>query len=126
MDIEKGIAYCGLACVICSENDGCIGCKNEGCENKEWCFNLKCCKEKGISGCWECEDFPCGKGLLEKLRIRAFSRFIKEYGEDKLVECLENNEKIGIVYHYSGQLVGDYDNFDTEEEIMKFILNGRE
>ena len=26
----KAIAYCGLACCVCSENDKCIGCQNGG------------------------------------------------------------------------------------------------
>jgi len=126
MEREKGIAYCGLACCICSENASCPGCRNDGCKDKEWCKNFKCCGEKGLKGCWKCEDFPCSGGMLDKLRIRAFSKFIKKYGEDELIRCLEKNEKEGLVYHYDGQLVGDYDVPKTEEEIIQMILCGKQ
>ena len=29
------------------------------------------------------------------------------------------------MYHYDGQLVGDYDKCQTEEEIMEMIKNGK-
>lgn len=119
--MNKKIAYCGLACCVCSENENCVGCRNNGCKDKDWCKNYKCCREKGINGCWECEDFPCSDGMLEKLRIRAFARFAKEFGEDELVRCLLRNKEKGIVYHYDGQLVGDYDKGKTEEEIINVI-----
>lgn len=28
----NAIAYCGLACCVCSENKDCIGCQDRGCE----------------------------------------------------------------------------------------------
>jgi len=130
MNKEKGIAYCGLACCICSENTTCAGCRNEGCKDKEWCKNYNCCRKKGINGCWECGAFPCQSNykqqanMLDKLRIRAFAKFIKKYGAEKFMECIERNEKAGIVYHYKGQLIGDYDLSGTEEEIMDMILQG--
>lgn len=33
MKVEKGFAYCGLACCVCSEN--CVGCRDEGCKDKK-------------------------------------------------------------------------------------------
>ncbi len=62
--------------------------------------------------------------MLDKLRIRAFARFAKEYGTDELIKCLLQNKKNGIVYHYDGQLVGDYDKCETEEEIIEMIKHG--
>lgn len=108
MNEEKGIAYCGLACCLCSENEECVGWRNDGCKDKDWCKNYKCCKKKGIQGCWECKDFPCSDSMLDKMRIRAFTKFISQYGEEELLKCLERNKKAGTVYHYEGQLVGDY------------------
>lgn len=122
--MNKQIAYCGLACCVCSENESCVGCRNDGCKGKEWCKNYKCCREKDLNGCWECFDFPCSGGMLDKLRIRAFARFVKEYGEDELIRCLMRNKENGVVYHYDGQLVGDYDKGQTEEEIMQIIKHG--
>lgn len=121
---KTDIAYCGLACVLCSENKNCVGCQNGGCEAHGWCKNYNCCREKGIDGCWECDEFPCGKGMLKKMRIRAFARFAKEHGKTELVRCLLRNKNNGIVYHYEGQLIGDYDKCHIEEEIIEMILSG--
>ena len=125
MEREKGIAYCGLVCALCSENSGCPGCRNEGCKDKDFCKNFRCCKEKGLNGCWECDEFPCTGSMLEKIRIRAFAGFIKEYGENCILDCLARNEEDGLIYHYPGQLIGDYDQPETEEKIRNLILKGR-
>lgn len=85
MDKEKGVAYCRLACCICSENATCAGCRNDGCndgcKDKDWCKSFRCCKEKNLKGCWECSGFPCDNPMLRKLRVRTFAKFIGEYGE---------------------------------------------
>ena len=125
MQKEKGVAYCGLACCVCGENATCVGCRNEGCKDKEWCKNFHCCKEKGLQGCWECEEFPCTGSMLDKVRICAFASFVKEYGEEEMMRCLEKNEAAGITYHYPGQLVGDYDRYSTEREIMNMLKEGK-
>lgn len=88
MKRELGIAYCGLACCLCSENADCKGCKQNGCATYAECQNYGCVTEKGLGGCWECSEFPCGKGMLEKPRMRAFVRFAKEHGEQGLLERL--------------------------------------
>lgn len=126
MQRGKGIAYCGLACCVCSENANCTGCRNDGCKDKKWCKNFNCCKEKGLKGCWQCSEFPCKGSMLDKTRIRTFAKFIKEYGEAKLLDCLEKNEKAGIVYHYDGKLIGDYDMPKTEKEIIEMLLHGNQ
>ncbi len=125
MKKEMGFAYCGLACCICSENENCEGCGNEGCKDKKECKNFNCCRQKGLKGCWECEEFPCSGGMLDKLRIRTFAKFIQEFGEEELLRCLERNEKAGMMYHYENSLTGDYDIPDTEEGIRQLIQNGR-
>lgn len=125
MDRQKGIAYCGLACAVCSKNADCVGCRDEGCKDKGWCKNLQCCRARGLNGCWECGEFPCQGSMLDEVRIRAFARFAKEFGPEKLLDCLEMNEKSGIVYHYPGKLTGDYDKYETEERIIEMILNGK-
>ena len=38
---ELGIARCGLACCLCSENVVCNGCNSGECPDKEWCENRK-------------------------------------------------------------------------------------
>ncbi|WP_315081756.1 DUF3795 domain-containing protein [uncultured Clostridium sp.] len=123
MERTKGVAYCGLACCVCSENATCAGCRNEGCKDKEWCKSFNCCTSRGLNGCWECTQFPCENPMLNKLRIRTFAKFIAKYGKDKLMDALAQNEADGMVYHYEGQLIDDYDKLQTEEEIKELLLN---
>lgn len=119
----NNIAYCGLACCVCSENDKCTGCQAGGCDIHGWCKNYNCCREKGLNGCWECGEFPCKGGMLDKLRIRAFARYVKECGVENLTECLLRNKENGAVYHYDGMLEGDYDSCPDEEAIIEMIKN---
>ena len=122
MKRELGIARCGLACCLCSENDHCGGCGAGECPDKAWCVNRKCSIEKNITRCADCEE-ECRKGLLSKVKPYGFTQFIKRYGAEELLDCLERNEKAGIVYHREG-IVGDYDGFDDVEKLIDFIKNG--
>ena len=67
MKRELGIARCGLACCLCSENEHCSGCNSGDCPDKEWCENRKCSMQKGIAHCYECRE-NCRKGLLSKIK----------------------------------------------------------
>ena len=99
MKRELGIARCGLACCLCSENEHC-------------------------NGCHECKG-ECRKGLLSKIKPYGFTLFIKRYGEKELLDCLERNEKAGVVYHREG-IYGDYDDFNDVEELIAFIKTGKQ
>ncbi len=123
MKRELGIARCGLACCLCSENDHCDGCHSEKCPDKEWCENRKCSMAKGISSCFQCES-DCHKGLLSNIKPYVFTLFAKQYGLEALMGCLERNETNGIVYHRQG-ICGEYDDFDDVEELINFIKNGK-
>ena len=112
MKRELGIARCGLACCLCSENAACFGCDSGQCPDKEWCENRKCSIEKEIQHCYECDE-ECRKGLLGKIK----------YGEEYLLDCLERNEANGIVYHREG-INGDYDDFDDVEALIEYIKTG--
>lgn len=63
--------------------------------------------------------------MFEQPRVRTFARFIAEFGEEVLMGCLERNEQNSIEYHYAGQLIGDYDQPGSEEDIRKLILFGK-
>lgn len=128
---ELGIARCGLACCLCSENVQCRGCKRDGflelswCKDAEWCENRKCVIAKGLRGCWECEPADCRKGLFaEKIKARAFAEFARRYGVEELLNCLERNERAGIIYHREG-IMGDYDDFDDPEKLLDYIRTGK-
>ncbi len=123
MKRELGIARCGLACCLCSENEHCTGCHAETCPDKEWCENRKCSMEKGISHCFLCTE-DCHKGILAKMKPYGLTVFIKRYGIEKLLDCLEINEKKGIIYHRQG-ISGDYDDFQELEQLIDFIRTGQ-
>jgi len=123
MKRELGIARCGLACCLCSENVKCGGCTSGECPDKDWCENLKCSREKGITNCFSCES-DCKKGLLAKIKPYGFTLFVKRYGVEALLDCLERNENNGVVYHREG-INGDYDDFDDVEELIEFIKTGQ-
>ncbi len=123
MKRELGIARCGLACCLCSENNTCKGCNSGDCPDKDWCENKKCSFEKNIEHCFDCED-DCKKGMFNKIKPYAFTLFAKRFGEEVLLDCLERNEKQGIVYHRNG-IIGDYDNFDDVEILINFIKTGK-
>lgn len=124
MKKELGFGKCGLACCLCGEHTHCAGCEANGCPGALWCVNRKCSIEKGYKSCRDCEFQDCQSGILKKVKARAFNKFIKEYGEDKLMECLLRNEKNGIVYHRKG-VEGDYDTFDDVDELIAFIKTGQ-
>ena len=123
MKRELGIARCGLACCLCSENERCGGCDSPDCPDTDRCENRKCSLGRGLSRCSACGE-DCRKGLLSKIKPYGFTVFIKRYGEEKLLTCLERNEKAGIVYHREG-IFGDYDGFEDPEALIRFILTGK-
>ena len=123
MKRELGIARCGLACCLCSENVSCNGCNSGKCPDKEWCENRKCTIAKSLQHCYNCNE-DCRKGLLGKIKPYAFTLFVRRYGEDELLDCLERNEKSGVVYHREG-INGDYDDFNDVEELIRFIKTGK-
>lgn len=121
MDRTKGIACCGLACCVCSENTTCVGCREGGCKENDFCKALHCSRKKNIQGCWECNEYPCGYFMLKKVRSQAFIKYIKANGTDALIDALEANEKKGVEYHYKGKLHGDYDVPQTIDEIIDML-----
>jgi hypothetical protein len=123
MKRELGIGRCGLACCLCSENVTCSGCNAGSCKNKEWCENRKCSLGKKLDGCFSCAEKDCRKGVHGKIKPYAFSLFIQRYGIGPLLDCLERNEKNGVVYHRNG-IVGDYDDFTDVEALIAFIKDG--
>ncbi|MBQ4581271.1 MAG: DUF3795 domain-containing protein [Clostridia bacterium] len=122
MKRELGFARCGLACCLCSENENCGGCDSGSCPDFDRCENRKCSLARGISHCHVCPE-DCRRGLLGKIKPYGFTLFIKRYGMDALLDCLERNEKQGVVYHRQGY-DGDYDDFDDVDALIRFIRTG--
>ena len=83
---ELGIARCGLACCLCTENADCNGCDSNSCPDNDFCENKKCSIAKELTHCYKCEE-TCKKGLLSKIKPYTFNLFAKKYGEEKLLDC---------------------------------------
>lgn len=124
MKRELGLGRCGLACCLCSENDHCAGCRSDACPDRDWCENRKCSQERGLDHCYECGE-DCGRGMFAKIKPLGFTLFARRFGEEALLDCLERNEKAGVVYHRSG-VTGDYDAFDDPERLIAFIREGKD
>lgn len=124
MKRDLGIGRCGFACCLCSENSTCDGCNSSSCPDSDRCENRKCSMQNGLSHCYECKAVSCEKGMLAKIRTRAFTQFARLHGEEELLDCLERNERSGVVYHREG-LLGDYDAFSDIDDLMNFIMTGK-
>lgn len=120
---ELGIARCGLACCLCSENDTCGGCDSGSCPDRDACEARACSLSRGVGHCHECEEEGCRKGILSKVKPHGFTEFARRFGEAHLLDCLERNEAAGVIYHRES-IVGDYDDFDDVEKLVAFIEIG--
>ncbi len=120
---EKDLAMCGLACVLCSEED-CCGCKARGCKEGCDCSVYQCVKTRNIDGCYECDNFPCEEKMLQGIRNRTFNRYARMYGKQSLLDRLKINFDNGITYHRPNSEKGDYDVLSNEDDIMRLIRFG--
>ena len=66
---------------------------------------------------------PLGLRLYGRKQSSKVPEFARRYGEEELLDCLEKNEKNGVVYHREG-INGDYDDFDDVKALIKFIRTG--
>jgi hypothetical protein len=57
----SSIGYCGYACHVCP---GRCPCKTSPDNGDPHCPIRACCREHGLAGCWDCDDFPCGRGAF--------------------------------------------------------------
>ncbi|MDO4945260.1 MAG: DUF3795 domain-containing protein [Ruminococcus sp.] len=130
--IEHSIAPCGLVCELCSERTHCKGCNFSKKDELECCCHQRrCCDEKGLEGCWECSDFPCGKDMqnvsIHGVRLIAFTEYVRRYSRKALAERLVENEKNGIIYHRDPvNYTGDYDGYISMDEVIALLENGEE
>ena len=101
--VRKGvdpIAYCGFSCNHCFLAEWCGSCRTEyntcsfaACSEDGICPNVKCCREKGIDGCYECEDMEtCKKGFYIPSNdganaAKAQALYIRKYGKKEFLKA---------------------------------------
>lgn len=92
------VAYCGFSCNHCFLGEWCGGCRSvfSCCSYGEFhetgrCPNIECCQEKGIDGCFECNELAnCTKGFYQPDNdganaCKAQAMFIQKYGKEKFL-----------------------------------------
>lgn len=125
--LAGSVAPCGKVCALCSFHRHCEGCRSEsGCvgkrTTKEGCIHDRCCRQKEIEGCWQCEQH-CKKGMFADGRDKrhtGFVQYIRQYGKYQLANRLILNEELGISYEKGG----GYDNLYSEVAVVKKINEG--
>ena len=104
------IAYCGFSCNHCFLGEWCGGCRSvfSCCSYGTFhengiCPNVDCCQEKGIDGCYECNELAnCTKGFYKPDNNGAYAcksqaLFIKRYGKEKFVNV---HDKLHEAYDF--------------------------
>lgn len=124
-ETSKEIAFCGLICQLDDCYAQCGGCKKgDGCGDQD-CYHKKCCRKRGLAGCWECADFPCGQGYFNPERKSAgqFTGCVKYIRETRLEDyaaAVERNIQCGIKYGLNGEY-----GTKTEAEVLAMLRKSR-
>ena len=85
--IMKAIAFCGLACCVCSENQGCVGCQDGGCESHGWCKNYNLLQRKRAERLLGmCRTFHAPAECSINHVSAPLQKFARRYGVDELRE----------------------------------------
>jgi hypothetical protein len=117
----KSVACCSLICALDSCYENCDGCRSgKGCGDSQ-CFQKECCTVKGFYGCWECPDFPCGKGYFANThpsqgQFVGCTRYIKEHGIESYVAAVVRNQGKGLTYGLNGMYGGK-----SESEVLNLL-----
>lgn len=93
------IAYCGFSCNHCFLSQWCGSCRTEyntcsfaTCFPDKKCPNAVCCEEKGLDGCYECEDLEvCQKGFYIPENdganvAKAQAMYIRKHGKKEFLK----------------------------------------
>ena len=85
--LSEWCGYCRSACAVCS-----YATISEG----GVCENVRCCKEKGLYGCWECPELTaCKKGFYgspDGSLCKPNAMFIAKYGKEAYVRFLKDSK----------------------------------
>ena len=104
------IACCGFSCNHCFLGEFCGGCRSvfSCCSygvlfEKGKCPNKACCQEKGIEGCYACEELDeCSKGFYQADNdganaCKAQAMYIRKYGKEKFSKV---HDKLHEIYDF--------------------------
>lgn len=104
------VAYCGFSCNHCFLAEWCGSCRTEyntcsfaTCSENRICPNVKCCKGKGIDGCYACDDLEtCEKGFYIPSNdganaAKAQALYIRKHGKK---EFLKTHDRLHEKYDF--------------------------
>ena len=93
------VAYCGFSCNHCFISEWCGSCRTKynvcsfaTCAEDRTCPNVKCCKEKDLDGCYECDELEnCNKGFYIPSNdganaAKAQALYIRKYGKKEFLK----------------------------------------
>ena len=96
------VAYCGFSCNHCFLAEWCGSCRTEHntcsfatCSEGRICPNVKCCKEKTLDGCYECDELEaCEKGFYVPSNdganaAKAQALYIRKHGKKDFLRALD-------------------------------------
>jgi hypothetical protein len=119
----KTVACCGLICALDSCFEKCGGCRaGKGCGDND-CFHKNCCAGKGLYGCWECPDFPCGMGYFSeghpsRGQFVGCVQYIRKAGLESYVNSAICNIDKGFKYGLNGAYADK-----SEAEVVSLLEN---
>ena len=122
-DLSDRVGYCGLICELDSCYGDCGGCKAPGatCGGSD-CFQKRCCTEKSLHGCWECDQAPCDDGHFSSSnssrgQFTGCVRYIKQVGLAAYVDKVRANARRGVTYGIGGDYAGR-----SEQEVLDLLM----
>ncbi|WP_330363839.1 hypothetical protein [Butyrivibrio sp. WCD2001] len=93
------VAYCGFSCNHCFLSEWCGSCRTKHnvcsfvtCAEDRICPNVRCCKEKDLDGCYECDELEnCNKGFYIPSNdganaAKAQALYIRKYGKKEFLK----------------------------------------
>ena len=127
------IAYCGFSCNHCFLGEWCGSCRTEynTCSYAtvfpdKKCANVTCCEEKGLDGCYECEELEgCQKGFYTPENdganaAKAQALFIRKHGKK---DYLKMHDKLHERYEFSKIQEIMSQDIDESLRLMEEILS---
>ena len=118
-NLANPVSYCGHHCGLCKFKF-CGGCRSEYIGNSYKaacngnCPNITCAKEKGIDGCYLCDELTdCQKGYYAKTNeytAKATALFIKKHGLECYTDTLRKAIESGKKYPKSFDKKGSVEN----------------
>ena len=112
------VGYCGNYCYHCYYEE-CAGCRSDNacCSYgtlfaDNVCPNVACCKEKGIEGCYACDELRnCTVGFFGSGEndAKAYARFVQKYGKEAYIALIPKMNEAGHPYPQSLKEINDAD-----------------